>query len=236
MGRLAGKVTFITGAGSGIGRAAAILFAREGAEVVIADINADTGQETAEQAVAAGGKATAIHTDVSEPDSIEAAIRETVRRHGKLDVLYNNAGGANARDNNVVDVPIEEFWRAIKLDLYGTFLGCRFGIPEIIKAGGGSVINVVSIVALKGFPVSPSYAASKGGIAALTRSLAVTYAPQHIRVNAIAPCITKTARVLRHIDTLPTVNEMAQDHLLGLAEPLDIAQGALYLASDDSRS
>lgn len=235
MGRLTGKVAFITGAGSGIGRTAAILFAREGAEVVIADVNAETGQETADQAISAGGNAAAIHTDVSDPDSIATAIRETVRRHGKLDVLYNNAGGANARDNNVIDVPLDEFWRAIKLDLYGTFLGCRFGIPEIIKAGGGSVINVVSIVALKGFPVSPSYAAAKGGIAALTRSLAVTYAAHRVRVNAVAPCITKTARVLRHLETLPAVDEMAGDHLLGLAEPMDISQGALYLASDDSR-
>lgn len=235
MGRLAGKVAFITGAGSGIGRQAAKLFGREGAKVVIADINAETGQETASQVTDAGGEAIAIHTDVTEPDSLQAAIHATVEKYGRLDILYNNAGGANARDNNVVDVPLDEFWRAIKLDLYGTFLGCRFGIPEIIRSGGGSVINVVSIVALRGFKVSPSYTAAKGGIAALTRSLAVTYAPQKIRVNAIAPCITKTARVLRHLETVPTVTAMADDHLLGLAEPLDIAQGALYLACDESR-
>jgi NAD(P)-dependent dehydrogenase (short-subunit alcohol dehydrogenase family) len=235
MGRLAGKVAFITGAGSGIGRSAAVLFAQEGAAVVIADINRETGQATADQAIAAGGTATAIHTDVTDPDSLKAAIRATVEKHDKLDILYNNAGGANSRDNNVIDVPLEEFWRAIKLDLYGTFLGCRFGIPEMIKAGGGSVINVVSIVALRGFAVSPSYTAAKGGIAALTRSLAVAYAPHGVRVNAIAPCITKTERVLRHLETVPTVTAMAEEHLLGLAEPLDIAHGALYLASSESR-
>ena len=236
MARLRDKVAFVTGAGSGIGRSAAVLFAQEGAHVVIADINAETGEETADQAVKAGGSAIAIHTDVTEPDSLQAAIRQTVDKFGRLDVLYNNAGGANARDTSVIDTPLDEFWRVVKLDLFGTFLGCRFGIPEMIKGGGGgSVINVVSIVALKGFPVSPSYASAKGGIAALTRSIAVTYAPQRVRANAIAPCITKTARVLRHLETLPAVTQMGQEHLLGLAEPIDIARAALYLASDDSR-
>jgi NAD(P)-dependent dehydrogenase (short-subunit alcohol dehydrogenase family) len=236
MGRLAGKVAFITGAGSGIGRRAAALFAAEGASVVVADINAETGQETVDQVKAEGGKAVLMHTDVTDPDRLRAAIDGTVEVHGRLDVLYNNAGGANSRDDtNILDVPIEEFWRALRLDLFGTFLGCRFAIPHMIKAGGGTIVNVVSIVALRGFKTSPSYTSAKGGIAALTRALAVTYAPHKIRVNAIAPCITRTARVLRHLETVPTVTAMADDHLLGLADPIDIANGALYLASDESR-
>ncbi len=162
-GRLAGKVAFITGAGTGIGRQTAELFAREGARVVVADINATTGEETAHRITSAGGDAIAIHTDVSEPDSISAAIAGCVRHYGALHVLHNNAGGSTDIDNNVVEAPLEEFWRAIKLDLFGTFLGCRFGIPEIIKAGGGAVINMASVVALMGFPGRDCYTAAKGG-------------------------------------------------------------------------
>jgi NAD(P)-dependent dehydrogenase (short-subunit alcohol dehydrogenase family) len=138
MPRLAGKVAFITGAGTGIGRATAILFAREGAKVAIADIDGAAGKETAQLA---GNEAIAILTDLTDPDSLQAAIRTTVDKFGRIDVLHNNAGGSTAQDDTAVNAPIEEFWRAIKLDLYGTFLGCRFGIPELIKAGGGSVIN-----------------------------------------------------------------------------------------------
>lgn len=236
MGRLAGKTAFITGAGTGIGRQAASLFAAEGANVVVAEINAQTGQETADKVNSEGGKATFIETDVTSPEILKSSIDQTVDTYGRLDILYNNAGGANSRDDtNILDVPIEEFWRALRLDLFGTFLGCRFAIPYMMQSGGGSIVNVVSIVALRGFKTSPSYTSAKGGIAALTRALAVTYAPNKIRVNAIAPCITRTARVLRHLETVPVVTAMAEDHLLGLADPIDIAQGALYLASDESR-
>jgi NAD(P)-dependent dehydrogenase (short-subunit alcohol dehydrogenase family) len=145
MPRLAGKVAFITGAGNGIGRATAILFAREGAKVAIAEIAAQAGEETAHLA---GNETIAIRTDVTDPDSLQSAIRATVDKFGRLDVLHNNAGGSTAQDDTAVNAPLDEFWRAIKLDLYGTFLGCRFGIPELIKAGGGSVINMSSNVAL----------------------------------------------------------------------------------------
>src|SRR5437773_3334239 len=146
MPRLAGKVALITGAGTGIGRATAILFAREGARVAIAEINPADGEETAHLA---GNGAIAIPTDVTDPESLERAIRLTVDKFGALHVLHNNAGGSTAADNTAVEAPLDEFWRAIKLDLYGTFLGCRFGIPAIIKSGGGSVINMSSNVALR---------------------------------------------------------------------------------------
>ena len=151
MPRLAGKVAFITGAGNGIGRATAILFASEGAKVAIAEIDARAGEETAHLA---GNEAIAIYADVTDPDSLQAAISTTVKRFGRLDVLHNNAGGSTARDETAVNAPLDEFWRAIKLDLYGTFLGCRFGIPELIKVGGGSVINMSSNVALMGSPAA----------------------------------------------------------------------------------
>ena len=232
MPRLAGKVAFITGAGTGIGRATAILLAREGAKVAVADIDAAAADETAQLA---GNEAIAILTDVTDPDSLKAAIRATVDKFGRLDVLHNNAGGSTAQDDTAVNAPIEEFWRAIKLDLFGTFLGCRFGIPELINAGGGSVINMSSNVALMGVAGRDCYTAAKGGIAAITRSLAVAYAPQRVRVNAIAPSATMTDRVKRLIAGNAALTRLADSHLLGLIEPSDIANAALYLASDDSR-
>src|SRR5216684_4734043 len=158
MPRLAGKVALITGAGTGIGRATALLFAREGAKVAIAEINLAAGEETAHLS---GHEAIAIRTDVTEPDSLQSAIRATVDKFGRLDVLHNNAGGSTAQDNTAVEAPLDEFWRAIKLDLYGTFLGCRLGIPELIRSGGGSVINMSSNVALMGVPGRDCYTAAK---------------------------------------------------------------------------
>jgi NAD(P)-dependent dehydrogenase (short-subunit alcohol dehydrogenase family) len=232
MPRLKGKVALITGAGTGIGRTTAILFAQEGARVVVADIDANSGEETARLA---GNDAIAVRTDVTEPDSIRAAIRATIDAFGRLDVLHNNAGGSTAEDNTAVEAPLDEFWRAIKLDLFGTFLGCRFGIPELVKAGGGSVINMSSNVALMGVPGRDCYTAAKGGIAAITRSLAVAYAPQKVRVNAIAPSATMTERVRRLVAGNAALTKLADSHLLGLIEPEDIARMALYLASDESR-
>lgn len=232
MARLEGKVAFITGGGTGIGRATAILFARQRARVVIADIDATSGEESAHLA---GNGAIAIRTDVTDEANLAAAIRATVDKFGRLDVLHNNAGGSTAADNTAVEAPLDEFWRAIKLDLYGTFLGCRLGIPELIKAGGGSVINMSSNVALMGVPGRDCYTAAKGGIAAITRSLAVAYAPQKVRVNAIAPSATMTERVRRLVAGNAALTKLADSHLLGLIEPEDIAGMALYLASDESR-
>lgn len=235
MARLAGKAAFITGAGTGIGRATAELFAREGARVTIAEIDPASGEETAQRILAAGGQAIAITTDVREPESIEAAIRKAAQHWGGLHVLHNNAGGSTMVDSNVVDVPLEEFWRAISLDLFGTFLGCRFGIPEIIRSGGGSVINMTSAVALMGFEGRDCYTSAKGGIASLTRSLAVEYGRQGVRVNAIAPSVTMTERVKQLLAGTPSLQRIADQHLRGLGEPMDVAHAVLYLASDEAR-
>lgn len=233
MARLEGKTAFITGAGAGIGRATAILFAREGARVAVADINIAAAEETADLA---GHGAIALKTDVTDEASISAAIAATVEKFGRLDILHNNAGGSTPQDNNVVEVPVEEFWRVIKLDLFGTFLGCRYGIPALIRSGGGAVINMSSNMALMGVPGRDCYTAAKGGVAALTRSLAVEFAAQRVRVNAIAPSATMTERLKKLVQLNPAVNKLAESHLLGQIEPGDIANAALYLASDESRA
>jgi NAD(P)-dependent dehydrogenase (short-subunit alcohol dehydrogenase family) len=232
MKRLSGKVAFITGGGAGIGRETAILFAREGARVVVAEIDRAAGEETAHFA---GNDAIAIRTDVTDEASLRAAIDATVQRFGGLHVLHNNAGGSTPHDNNVVKAPIDEFWRAIRLDLFGTFLGCRVGIPEIIRSGGGSVINMSSNVALMGIAGRDCYTAAKGGISAITRSMAVEFAAQGVRVNAIAPSATMTERVRKLMAGNVAIDKLGKSHLLGLIEPADIAQMAVFLASDESR-
>lgn len=233
MPRLAGKVALITGAGTGIGRATARLFAQEGAKVVIAELNADAGEQTAHLITQAGGDAIALRTDVSEPDSIRSAIEKAVQHYGGLHILHNNAGGSTSRDSDVTQAPLDEFWRVIKLDLFGTFLGCRFGIPAILRSGGGSVINMSSNVALMGVPGRDCYTAAKGGVAAMTRSMAVEFAPK-VRINAVAPSATMTERVRTLVAGNAALDKLANSHLLGLIEPEDIAPMVLFLASDEA--
>ena len=202
--------------------------------MVVAELNAEAGEQTAQLIIQAGGQAIAIKTDVTEPDSIQGTIDKAVQHYGALHILHNNAGGSTLRDSDVTDAPLEEFWRVIKLDLFGTFLGCRFGIPAIIKSGGGSVINMSSNVALMGIPGRDCYTAAKGGVAAMTRSMAVEFAPK-ARVNAIAPSATMTDRVIKLVAGNTALDNMAKSHLLGLIEPEDIAAMALFLASDETR-
>jgi NAD(P)-dependent dehydrogenase (short-subunit alcohol dehydrogenase family) len=235
MRRLDGKVALITGSGSGIGRAGAILFAREGARVIVADISRDGGEQTVAMVREAGGEANYIHTDVTDADSVERAIASSIAVYGKLNVLYNNAGGSTAQDGPVTRVSIDEFWRVMRVDLYGTFLCCKFAIPEMIKAGGGSIINTTSYVALAGIKGRDACTAAKGGVLSLTRSMAVNYAKEKIRVNAIAPGAVLTDRVRSFIAADPRVGGMDQHHLLGMGEPSDIAHMALFLASDEAR-
>jgi NAD(P)-dependent dehydrogenase (short-subunit alcohol dehydrogenase family) len=232
VGRLDGQVALITGAGSGIGRAAALRFAAEGARVVVAEIAAEPGAATADAITAAGGEALFVATDVSQPDSVAAAVEATLQRFGGLQVLYNNAGGATPKDGKVTEIALDEFWRTIAVDLFGTFLGCRFAIPAMVAGGGGSIINTTSIRALIGTAGADAYSSAKGGVRALTQALALQWAAHGIRVNAIAPGVILTERVkglLREDDPI------FRKSLLGASAPEDVAGLALYLASDEAR-
>ena len=176
-----------------------------------------------------------VNADVTEPDSVEEAIRKTVACYGRLDILYNNAGGSSSKDGPVVDTPVEEFWRTIKLDLFGTWLCCKYAIPRLIDAGGGSIINTSSIVGAMGIPNRDAYTAAKGGVIALTRSMAVEYASHKIRVNVLVPGAVATPRVLAFFEKEPHLKAQWDDYLLGIAEPVDVANAALFLACDESR-
>ncbi|MGI9478943.1 MAG: SDR family NAD(P)-dependent oxidoreductase [Hyphomicrobiaceae bacterium] len=238
MGRMEGKVAIITGGGGGIGKATAERFAEEGARVAVLEINEELCEAAAQSArghaANSGGDAIAITCDITDQSSVEAAVAETVDRFGRLDVLHNNAGGSTMQDARVTDAPIEEFWRVIKLDLFGTFLCSKVAIPEIIKSGGGSVINMSSNVALMALPGRDCYTAAKGGVASMTRSMAAEYAADKIRVNAIAPSVTLSDRVKKLLDASPEIGKISETHLLGLGLPIHIANMAVYLGSDES--
>jgi NAD(P)-dependent dehydrogenase (short-subunit alcohol dehydrogenase family) len=235
MPRLEGKVALITGATGGIGRETAGLFAREGAKVVLAGRRIKEGEAAAREIREGGGEAAFVQTDVTEPDSAEAAVKFTVETYGLINVLYNNAGGSTSRDGPVTEAPLDEFWRAIKLDLFGTWLCCRAAIPRMIEAGGGSIVNSASIVGMMGIPRRDAYTASKGGIIALTRSMAVEFAPHNIRVNTVVPGAVLTDRVRAFFEKEPHLKKQMDAYLLGFAEMIDVAQAALFLASDESR-
>jgi NAD(P)-dependent dehydrogenase (short-subunit alcohol dehydrogenase family) len=239
MNRLDGKVALVTGGGGGIGQATTARFVEEGAKVIVADIDDTAGQKTAEIANAgagnSGGEAIFVHTDVTDNDGVAATVAAACDTFGKLDILHNNAGGSTSDDGPIADVPDDEFWRAIKLDLYGTFLGCRHAIPAMQKNGGGSIINMSSVVALMAFPGRDAYTAAKGGIAAITRSTAVEYGKDKIRVNAIAPTVILTERVKNLFSDQAIKDKLEAMHVLGFGEPMDIAEMAVYLASDESR-
>jgi len=236
MGRLQGKVVLVTGATSGIGKVAAEVFAAEGARVVLTGRRAAEGQAAAAAIRGAGGEALFVRTDVTAEAEVREAIQRTVSSYGALHVLFNNAGGSSNADGKVTEGSLEEFWRVIKLDLYGTFLCCRFAIPEIIRAGGGAVINNASMVGIKGEHNRDGYTAAKGGVIALTRSMAAEFVRERVRVNAIAPGAVKTERILAMIEANPAARKAVEVQPLGLIEPREIAQLAVFLASEESRS
>ena len=235
--RLAGKVAIITGAASGMGRAAARLFAREGAEVVIADLDDARGAAVCSEIRAEGGEAAFVRTDVSRSGDVAALVADTVARYGRLTTLYNNAAATKLcieEDRSVTELPEEVWDEMIAVTLKGCYLCCKYGIPEIIRAGGGSVINTSSTDAIMGQGGYDSYNAAKGGILAMTRSMAVAYAPHKVRVNAILPGFIRTEATQRWLDAPGSRKAIEALHLTRVGEPEDVARFALYLASDDS--
>lgn len=233
MDRLQNKVAIVTGAGSGIGRAMAEVFAKEGAKVIVADYKAEGGQETVKNIVAAGGQAEFVQADVSKSDEVEAMVKTAVEKFGGLDILVNNAGVALMAD---LASTTDEIWqKTIDVDLKGVFLGIKAAVPEMEKRGKGKIINTASIAGLVGFQGITAYCAAKGGVVNMTRELALDLASKKINVNAIAPGIIKT-NMTTDILKDPKMAEgmLAQTPIGRLGEPEDIAYAALYLASNES--
>jgi NAD(P)-dependent dehydrogenase (short-subunit alcohol dehydrogenase family) len=234
--RLEGKVTVITGAGSGIGRESALLFASEGARVVVADVNDEGGRETVDAVREAGGEALFVRADVSRAADAEAMVAAAEDTYGRLDVLFNNAGISHARDDDAIATEEEVWDLTMAVNLKGVFLGCKFGIPALRRAGGGSIVNTASFVATLGAATPQlAYTASKGGVLAMTRELAVIHARENIRVNALCPGPLRTELLMKYLDT----EEKRQRRLVHIpmgrfGEAAEIARAALFLASDES--
>jgi NAD(P)-dependent dehydrogenase (short-subunit alcohol dehydrogenase family) len=236
LGRLEGKVALITGAGSGIGKTAATLFAEEGAPVVVADVVDDAGESTAKQIEDAGGRAAFVHADVSSGEEVEAMVEFAVKTFGGLHVLMNNAGIFHPADESVTNTE-EDIWdRVMAINLKGVFLGCKHGIPAMLGSGGGSIINIASFVALMGAATPQiAYTASKGGVLSMTREIAVEFARKNIRVNALCPGPIETP-LLAELLADPARRERRLVHIpIGrFGQAREIANAALFLASDES--
>lgn len=235
--KLRAKVAIVTGAGSGIGKASAILFAEEGARVVAVDWNKDAGMETLAMIRKEGHTAIFSHADVSKAQDAERMINEAVTEYGRLDALFNNA--AIQIMARLADTKEEDWDRIHSVNLKGVFLGCKYAIPAMIRSGGGSIVNMSSALGFVGDPDLAAYGAAKGGVIALTKTAAIAYGPDKIRVNCICPGDVNTPLLHDFFNSFPDPEAMRQEvyvkyALRRIAEPREIAQAAAFLASDES--
>ena len=236
--RLQDKVAIITGAGGGMGRVAAQLFANEGAKVVVAEFGEAAGRETVAQVEASGGQATYVRTDVSDEASAKAMVDHAIATYGRVDVLYNNAGVMPEADHSVIDTDVTTWDQVMAVNVRGVFLGCKYAIPKMVEQGSGSVINIASFVALLGCSVpQDAYTASKGAIISLTRSLAVQFGPNGVRSNAICPGPVETPLLMDWLvkDEEAKRIRLARNPTGRFGKPEEIVNMAVYLASDESR-
>jgi NAD(P)-dependent dehydrogenase (short-subunit alcohol dehydrogenase family) len=236
--RLADKVSIITGGGGGMGRVAARMFADQGARVVVAEFGEDAGRETVEQITSAGGQATFVKADVSNEADAKAMVDHAVSTYGRLDVLYNNAGIMPEADHSVTDTAVDVWDQVMAVNVRGVFLGCKYAIPKMVEQGSGSVINISSFVALIGCSnPQDAYTASKGAVLALTKSLAVQFAPKGVRTNAICPGPVETPLLMDWLvkDEEAKRIRLARNPTGRFGKPEEIVHMAIYLASDESR-
>ncbi|KAF2074145.1 hypothetical protein CYY_004548 [Polysphondylium violaceum] len=235
-GRLSGKVALITGASDGVGKESSLLFAKEGAKILLVDINEAKGKQVADQIKTLGGEAYFFRADVSKAEDCKQMVEVAEKTFGKLNILFNNAGIMISDDDDSVKTTEAVWDQTMNVNLKGVFLGCKFGIPAILRAGGGSIINTASFVACMGAATPQiAYTASKGGVLAMTRELAVIHAREKIRVNALCPGPLRTELLDKFLDTPEKRNRRLVHLPMGrFGQADEVAKGALFLASDDS--
>jgi NAD(P)-dependent dehydrogenase (short-subunit alcohol dehydrogenase family) len=233
--RFEGKVALVTGASSGIGRAASIRFAAEGAQVVVSDVNEERSAEVVATITAAGGDATFVRADVAVASEVQALVEATVARYGKLHIAVNNAGIPGA-GLPIPDYPDADWQRGIDVMLSGVFYGMKHQIPRILEAGGGAIVNVSSGAGLIGFPGMAPYVAAKHGVIGLTKTAALEFGSQGVRINAVCPGTARTQMVKDWMGDDEAMEQSVRDlHPIGrIAEPEEIAAAILWLASDDA--
>lgn len=233
MNDLINKVAIITGSGSGIGRAAAILYAREGAKVVVSDIHEGHGNAVVDEIKKSGGEAFFVKADTSKPEEHQNLVEQAVRKYGALHIAVNNAGIGGPL-GFTADYPIDGWQKVIDINLSGVFYGIKFQIPAMLKSGGGSIVNIASILGAAGTRMSPAYVAAKHGVVGLTKAAALEYADQKIRVNSVGPGYIKTPLVTNSLDEA-TLKMLVGLHPIGrLGESEEIAELILWLGSDKS--